>query len=290
MLTYSSYLPRKSDLVNNAFITGFLNSGFSLVSGILIFSILGNMALSEGVPVPEVVSSGIGLAFITIPRALSLYLPWPSVLGPAFFACLFLAGFLSVLSLLEPILSAVIEKTHWSRQKVTHLVMPLLMLASLLFASNAGMLILDIFDHFLNNVALLISALLELLLMCWFFKTDWVRDYVNPFSELHVGHTWAWSLKYVTIFLLLTMLLNNIAVDLGFGLDSILQGLKSTYGLDQLTIQDLQHTYGNYSPKSVFLIGWMPILIIWFAAFGLQRMRRDNVFSQYDNPTDTEES
>jgi len=84
MLTYASYLPKKSDLVNNAFITGLLNSGFSLVTGILIFSILGNMALREGVAVPDVVSNGIGLAFITIPQALSLHLPWPGVLGPVF--------------------------------------------------------------------------------------------------------------------------------------------------------------------------------------------------------------
>src|SRR5690625_7075582 len=44
MITYSSYLPKKSDITNNAFITGFGNSSFELLSGICVFSVLGFMA------------------------------------------------------------------------------------------------------------------------------------------------------------------------------------------------------------------------------------------------------
>ncbi|MCY8582788.1 sodium-dependent transporter, partial [Bacillus haynesii] len=60
MITYSSYLPKKSDITNNAFITGFGNSSFELLAGIGVFSALGFMAAQQGVPVKEVVSSGIG--------------------------------------------------------------------------------------------------------------------------------------------------------------------------------------------------------------------------------------
>ncbi|MGM0673292.1 MAG: sodium-dependent transporter, partial [Spirochaetota bacterium] len=41
MITYSSYLPDDADIVNNGFMTALLNSGFSIVAGIAIFSILG---------------------------------------------------------------------------------------------------------------------------------------------------------------------------------------------------------------------------------------------------------
>ncbi|NCD31907.1 MAG: sodium-dependent transporter [Spartobacteria bacterium] len=283
MLTYSSYLPKKSDLVNNAFITGLLNSGFSLVSGILIFSILGNMALQEGVPVPEVVSSGIGLAFITIPQALSLHLPWPGILGPVFFACLFLAGFLSLLSLVEPVLSSVIEKMHWTRRKTTHIMMPVFMLGSLLFATNAGLLVLDIFDHFLNNIGLLASMFFELLIMCWFFKTDWIRDSVNPISEMRVGLWWAISLKYITFILLFSMLLNNIVVDLGLGMETVLQRLQSGAGFEELTVLDLRSTYGGYSTTALFILGWVPLMAIGLAAFLLQHLRRDELFKIHED-------
>ena len=45
MVTYSSYLPKKSDINNNAFITGFSNSSFELLAGIGVFAALGFMAL-----------------------------------------------------------------------------------------------------------------------------------------------------------------------------------------------------------------------------------------------------
>src|SRR5690606_7432750 len=44
MITYSSYLPKKSDITNNAFITGFGNSSFEILAGIGVFGILGYMA------------------------------------------------------------------------------------------------------------------------------------------------------------------------------------------------------------------------------------------------------
>src|SRR5699024_10593177 len=47
MITYSSYLPKKSDITNNAFITGFSNSGFELLAGIGVFSVLGFMATQQ---------------------------------------------------------------------------------------------------------------------------------------------------------------------------------------------------------------------------------------------------
>lgn len=40
MVTYSSYLPKKTDLTNSAFITGFANSGFELLAGIGVFAAL----------------------------------------------------------------------------------------------------------------------------------------------------------------------------------------------------------------------------------------------------------
>ncbi|MDR6120480.1 SNF family Na+-dependent transporter [Bacillus sp. SLBN-46] len=75
MITYSSYLPKKSDINNNAFITAFANSGFELLAGIGVFAALGFMAKQQGVPIDEVVSSGIGLAFVVFPSIIN-EVPW----------------------------------------------------------------------------------------------------------------------------------------------------------------------------------------------------------------------
>src|SRR5699024_390202 len=92
MITYSSYLPKKSDITNNAFITGFSNSGFELLAGIGVFSVLGFMATTQGVAVDEVVSGGVGLAFMVFPAIINEFPAFSEVFGFLFFASLILAG------------------------------------------------------------------------------------------------------------------------------------------------------------------------------------------------------
>jgi NSS family neurotransmitter:Na+ symporter len=59
MIVYASYLPRKSDVTNNAFITSFANCGTSFFAGFAIFSTLGYLAYATGVDVSEVARTGL---------------------------------------------------------------------------------------------------------------------------------------------------------------------------------------------------------------------------------------
>ena len=49
-LTYASYLPEGSKLTDNAIVVAFSNSGFDVFNSIGIFSILGFMAMTSGIP------------------------------------------------------------------------------------------------------------------------------------------------------------------------------------------------------------------------------------------------
>jgi len=60
MIAYSSYLPEKSDINNNAFMTVLINCGFSITSCVLIFAVLGYMAQDQAKPITEVVTAGVG--------------------------------------------------------------------------------------------------------------------------------------------------------------------------------------------------------------------------------------
>ena len=105
MVTYSSYLPKKSDITNNAFITGFANSGFELLAGIGVFSILGFMAMQQGVGIDAVVSSGVGLAFVVFPQIINQFPAFNGFFGFLFFASLVLAGLTSLISIVETYVS-----------------------------------------------------------------------------------------------------------------------------------------------------------------------------------------
>src|SRR5699024_12655965 len=90
MITYSSYLPKKSDITNNAFITGFSNSAFELLAGIGVFSVLGFMAAQAGIPVDEVVTGGVGLAFVVFPQIINEFPALNGLFGFLFFTSLVL--------------------------------------------------------------------------------------------------------------------------------------------------------------------------------------------------------
>ncbi|RAH26986.1 sodium-dependent transporter, partial [Vibrio vulnificus] len=198
MLAYSSYLPEKSDITNNAFMTVLINCGFSILAGIMIFSVLGYMAQEQGKPITEVVSAGVGLAFVTIPAAINL-LPAPYILGPLFFLALVVAGLSSHISIMEAVTSALIDKLNWSRKKAATIVIGSGLVVSMAFATNGGLLLLDLVDHFANNVGIMAGGLVEIVLMAWLLnKVADVREYVNKISDFTIGTWFDVCLKFIT--------------------------------------------------------------------------------------------
>jgi NSS family neurotransmitter:Na+ symporter len=198
MLAYSSYLPEKSDITNNAFMTVLINCGFSILAGIMIFSVLGYMAQEQGKPLTEVVSAGVGLAFVTLPAAINL-LPAPYILGPLFFFALVVAGLSSHISIMEAVTSAIIDKLNWSRKKAATIVVGVGVVVSMAFATNGGLLLLDLVDHFANNVGIMFGGLVEIVLMAWLLnKVADVRGYVNNISDFTIGTWFDVCLKFIT--------------------------------------------------------------------------------------------
>ena len=197
MLAYSSYLPEKSDITNNAFMTVLLDCGFSILAGIMIFSVLGYMAQEQGVALTEVVSAGVGLAFVTLPAAINL-LPIPYILGPLFFLALVVAGLSSHISIIEAVTSALMDKLSWSRKKAANIVIGTGVIVSMAFATNGGLLLLDLVDHFANNVGIMVSCFIELLLMTWLVKISDVRKYVNATSDFSIGAWFDICLRFVS--------------------------------------------------------------------------------------------
>ncbi|ARP37792.1 sodium-dependent transporter [Vibrio syngnathi] len=211
MLAYSSYLPEKSDITNNAFMTVLINCGFSILAGIMIFSVLGYMAQEQGKPLTEVVSAGVGLAFVTLPAAINL-LPAPYILGPLFFFALVVAGLSSHISIMEAVTSAVMDKLNWSRKKAASIVIGVGVVVSMAFATNGGLLLLDLVDHFANNVGIMVGGFIEILLMAWLLnKVSDVRAYVNEISDFSIGAWFNVCLRFVTPVMLAIILATKLS-------------------------------------------------------------------------------
>ena len=196
-MTYASYLPEGSKLVDNAIVVAFSNSGFEVFNSIGIFSILGFMALSSGIPFNELVTEGTGLAFVVFPQVFNIMGGVGYVVGPLFFLCILFAGITSVIALLEGVCYSISEKFLIDRKKTATAVCIVGFLISILFATGIGSTLLGIFDGFLNNFALLFAVLLECIIFGWIYKFDDLIETLNNNSSIKVGKTWKTVIKYI---------------------------------------------------------------------------------------------
>ena len=196
-LTYASYLPEGSKLVDNAVLVAFSNSGFEIFNSIGIFSILGFMAMTSGLPFNELVTEGTGLAFVVFPQVMNVMGPSAQIIGPLFFLCILFAGITSIIALLEGVCYSISEKFGFSREKTATIVCIFGVCISSVFATGCGSLILGIFDAFLNNFALLFAVLLECIIFGWVYDFDELVNTLNENSTIKVGKLWKTVIKFI---------------------------------------------------------------------------------------------
>ncbi|HZG72658.1 MAG TPA: sodium-dependent transporter [Chondromyces sp.] len=215
MITYASYLPKKTDITNNAFITGFANSGFELLAGIGVFAALGFMAAQQGVPVSEVVSSGVGLAFVVFPQIINEFPAFNGLLGSFFFICLTLAGLTSLISIVETYVAGIQDKFNVSRTKAVAIGGGVSAVISILFATNSGLYFLDAADYFINNFGVALAGLVEVIMIAWVLRElKNLQSHANSISDIMLGSWWRVCLGVITPIVLGYMMFQNIVTNI----------------------------------------------------------------------------
>ncbi|RII43692.1 sodium-dependent transporter [Galactobacter valiniphilus] len=191
MVTYSSYLKRKTDLTGSGLVVGFANSSFEILAGIGVFAALGFMAQASGQGVNDVASGGIGLAFVAFPTIAS-NAAGGSIIGMLFFGSLVFAGVTSLISILEVIVAAVQDKLGWARVKATLVVtIPIAIVSIVLFASTSGLFVLDITDAFINQFGIMAVAFVTVLVVAYGVRAlPKLATHLNGRSTFKVGLIW----------------------------------------------------------------------------------------------------
>lgn len=253
MIAYSSYLSRDANIFRNSLIVGFSNSSYEVFAGFGVFGILGYMATQQGREIGEVVSSGIGLAFVAYPQAISL-LPFGRLFGFLFFLLLIIAGVSSSISIIEAFTSAVLDKFRLPRRKVITTICVLGCLGSLLFTTNVGLFWLDIVDHFLNQYGLITVGIVEAFVIGWLYRTDKLKAHIV--SNLGLSGTRHKIFNYVVLQLWMYCIRFITPVALGI---AIVHSL----------IQEFSESYGGYPISGIIILGVGWILITHIFAFGL---------------------
>ncbi|MEN8255422.1 MAG: sodium-dependent transporter [Verrucomicrobiota bacterium] len=226
MITYASYLPKKTDIVGNALITSVLNCLYSFITGFAVFGTIGFMAASKGVPFEKAITSGPGLAFVVYPEAINQLPAGQTIFGLLFFLVLIMAGLSSAISLIEAFCCSLIDKFSFSRKKTVTVVCLVGCLGSVIFTTRAGLWILDIVDHFVNNYGLVTGGIVECLLVGWVLKASVARRHVDKVGGLKLSRFWDVLVRFVTPSILIVVI--------GFALYSEFSGNYEGYSTKAL--------------------------------------------------------
>ncbi|MHC4227423.1 MAG: sodium-dependent transporter, partial [Planctomycetota bacterium] len=202
MITYSSFLHRKSDLNNNAAIISIADFATSFVAGLAVFATLGGMAFvtqqtANPVAVEQVADTGPSLAFVAFPYALA-QLPYSAWFSFIFFFALVTLGVDSAFSMTESILASIVDKTGWRRC----IVLPALTLVGFLFGlfyiTGAGFNWLGAIDGFVNGTwGIAFMGLLECVVLGWLWRIGTLRRHANSRSDWQLGRWWDYLIRMV---------------------------------------------------------------------------------------------
>jgi neurotransmitter:Na+ symporter, NSS family len=231
MITYASYLKRRTNLTGSGLMVGFSNSSFEILAGIGVFAALGFMAQANGVEVAEVVTNGIGLAFIAFPTIIS-EAPAGALIGVLFFGSLVVAGFTSLISILEVVVSAVKDKLGWNRWTTVIAVVGTAGLISLLlFSTTSGINVLDVTDAFANNFGIVGAALVAVVVVSWLLRRlDNMVNHLNAVSSFRVGRVYKVLVAVILPIVLAYMWVSDVVLKATDGYGDLPSWFVGTFG------------------------------------------------------------
>jgi NSS family neurotransmitter:Na+ symporter len=186
MITYGSYISKDKSLVASAGMIVLLDTLVALVATVIMFSVIFTVpGMSE-----QVSGSTVGMLFISMPQLFYQVVPFGRVLGPLFYVLVALAALTSTISMLEVVVTYLIDEWHLSRPQAvigsasSIFVVTILCALSfgavpslsdfVVFAGKKGLFLT--LDHVLANWQLPIGGLFITLGCGWFMTREATRS------------------------------------------------------------------------------------------------------------------
>jgi NSS family neurotransmitter:Na+ symporter len=209
MLTYGSYLDKDTNISVSSLEIAFLDTCCAIIAGLMIFPIVFTYNVD-----PQV---GPGLFFVTLPEVFAS-MPGGQIVGITFFVLVAFAAITSAISLLEVVVSFVMDEFGWTRKKADYVLGFVIFLAGIPsalsfnlwsgFTAWGGKNIFDILDSLASNFMLPIGGFFIAIFAGWVLthgeKEAEIKRAENAF---HFYDIWHILIQYVTPVALLIVLL-----------------------------------------------------------------------------------
>lgn len=221
MIAYGSYFDDRGNIFRSAAQIEFFDTFVAFLAGVMIilpvYVFLGKEAMS---------ASGPSLLFVSMPKVFNAMGTIGHVVGAAFFLMVFFAALTSSISIMEAVISSLMEAFSWSREKATVIEGLVALAIGVLVCLGYNVLyfempllngatgqILDLFDFFSNNIFMPVVAIATCLLIGWGVNPGVVIEEMTKNGEpFRFKGVYSVMIRYIVPFLLLVLFLQSVGI------------------------------------------------------------------------------
>ena len=179
LVTYGSYMRKEDSLEQSVRQIELFDTGIAVLAGLIIVPAVFIFSGGDS----TALNAGPGLMFITLPKVFESMVGG-QILGTTFFVLVALAALTSSISLMETVVSIIMEKFNMKRIPACLITLGICLLFGMLSVLGYsvwssveifGMQFLDFFDFISNNLMMPIVALVTCILIGWVEKVQFVE-------------------------------------------------------------------------------------------------------------------
>lgn len=210
-MMYSAYLPEETSVPSAAIAVAIADTGFALLAGLIVFPVVFAYHLKP--------DAGPSLVFQTLPIAFG-HIPYGNVIAALFFLMLFFAAFSSVIALIEPTITWLMETIHCSRIQAVFIASIVCWIMSLgavgsfsapKFFSLFGVTWFQAIDFLTASIMLPIGGIF-IAIFCGWFLTKWVLHDELLWKITFWYHVWQIIMRYFAPLAILFILLSSLGL------------------------------------------------------------------------------
>ncbi|XP_041978591.1 uncharacterized protein LOC121732704 [Aricia agestis] len=268
LIMFSSYNGFTQNVYRDSMIVTTLDTFTSLISGITIFGVLGNLAYELNYDdVSDVIKGGgTSLAFISYPDAIAKSPFAPQLFAVLFFLMMAVLGIGSGVALLSTVNTLLLD----AFPKVPTIVMSSIVcvcgfLVGLIYVTPGGQYVLEIVDHYGGSFMRLFASIAETMGVCWIYGVENLCLDIEYMLGIKISAFWRVCWAIVTPVLMCTVFFY-----------SMITAERIVFG------EDYEYPWGAYLAGDLLQYAGMAMVPL-FIIIGLWIYRSKNVVETFKN-------
>lgn len=221
MIAYGSYVRDDANMVRSINQIEICDTAVAFLAGVMIIPAVFTFMGREGME-----ASGPSLMFVSLPKVFAAMGKAGTVIGFLFFAMVLFAALTSAVSVMEAVVSSIMDQFHVSRIKAAAIETVIALIAGIVVClgynhlyfdivlpNGAHAQILDIMDYLSNNCLMPIVAIATCILIGWVAKPKTVIDEVEKTGcKFGRKSLYLLMIRYIAPVLLVILLLKSLGI------------------------------------------------------------------------------